>query len=152
MPTDKEGSKPYQLALREALKKRPDYKQVLALLKRALKQGDPYAAYALATWYLHGSRGFKKDIRKGTALLKQAAQGAVASANYDLAVSHENGIGVRKNEKRAFELYLTAALLGDKSAFFETGRCYFYGIGTKQDRRTAKIWLTRAKQLGASRT
>ena len=39
---------------------------------------------------------------------------------------------------------------GDKQSIYEVGRCMFYGIGTKRDRRLADAWLARAEALGVS--
>jgi hypothetical protein len=143
-------TRPYKDALKEAVKKRPDSQRVSALLNKAMHLGDPNAFYALATWYLNGVI-FEKNIKKAIPLLIKAAKGMVPAANYDLAIAYEKGAGVTKSKKRAFELYLTAALLGEEAAILETGRCYYYGIGTRRDTGTAKIWLQRAKQLGVSR-
>src|SRR5579863_5279799 len=143
-------TKSYKLALSEARKKRPDNKKITSLLNRAMRQNDPNAAYALGTWYLHGHI-FEKNIAKAIQLLSIAARGLVPDANYDLAISYEKGIGVRKSEKRAFELYLTAALLGEKQSLLEVGRCFYHGIGIRPDRKIARIWLNRAKELGVRR-
>lgn len=148
---EKVATRSYKVALKEATKKNPNYKKVVASLKRALRSGDPNAAYALATWYLNG-KVFEGNIKKAIPLLSKAAKGMVPSANYDLGIAFEKGIGVRKNARRAFELYLTASLLGDEDAVFETGRCYYYGIGIRKDRRTAEVWLHRADQLGVIRS
>lgn len=111
--------------------------------------GDATAAYALGTWYLHGAH-VKKDIAKGTELLRQAATENVLSALYDLAVSHENGIGTKKNARKAYELYLGAAIWGHQQSYYEVGRCLFYGIGVRRSRAFAAVWLDRAKDLGVS--
>ncbi len=138
---------PYRQALREASKKQADFGLVRSLLERALKDGDPEAAYALGTWYLHGQH-VKKDQQRAVALLAQAAQRNVANALYDLAVCHEKGAGTRRNPKRAVEFYLRAALQGEKQSIYEVGRCLYYGIGTARDTRLAWVWLDRAKELG----
>ena len=143
-------TKPYKAALKEAGKKQPDLEKVVSLLHEAIQLRDPNASYALGSWYLNGHH-FERNIKKAIPLISKAARGMVPSANYDLAIAFEKGTGVRKNEKRAFELYLTAALLGDEEAVFETGRCYYYGIGTRKDLIAAKIWMRRAKQLGKGR-
>jgi len=80
-------------------------------------------------------------------LLREAKNGRVREAFFDLAVCYEKGVGARKNLRTAAEYYLKAAVLGDKQAFFEVGRCYRYGIGVDNDLRIAKIWLDRAKSL-----
>ena len=140
-------SKLYDDALREMRKKRPNSARAMKLLELALRRRDARAAYALATWYLHGTH-VKKDTRQATALLRQAAEANIPDALYDLAVSYEKGIGVKKSEKKAYELYLRAAVWGEKQSFYEVGRCLFYGIGAARSRRLASVWLDRAKSLG----
>ncbi|WP_414683523.1 tetratricopeptide repeat protein [Mucilaginibacter sp.] len=56
-----------------------------------------------------------------------AAEQFHAEACFDLAVSYEIGVGVKKNLPLAFKYYQKAALLGDKQSIYETGRCYVQG-------------------------
>jgi len=137
----------YDKALVEMAKSRPDMKKVFFLLEKSLKLGNPEAAYALGTWYLHG-RYVKKNIKKAVALLRQSAKDNVPNAIFDMAVCYEKGVGVRKNPRKSMEHYLRAFLYGDKQSTYEIGRCYYYGIGVSKDRRLAKIWLDRARGLG----
>ncbi len=140
---------PYETALKEMRKKKPDAELGLKLLLQALKKGDMRAAYALATWHLHGTH-VEKDSRKAIALLKRAANENIPAALYDLAVAYEEGKITRKNEKKAYESYLKAAIWGDKQSIHEVGRCTYYGIGTSRNRRFANFWLDRARSLGRS--
>lgn len=139
----------YQEALREASKRRPDTNRVRDLLERSLKAGSPEAAYALATWHLHGKH-LPQNRKKAVSLLREAADGGVKNAMYDLAVCYEKGAGAKRNPQRAFEHYVQAALHGDKQSVYEVGRCYYYGIGTPKLRALAWIWLDRAREVGVS--
>ena len=67
---------------------------------------------------------------------------------YDLAVSFEDGLGIKQDEAKAFEYYLRAAIRGDADSVFNVGRCLFYGLGTREDQAQAQIWLERAEELG----
>lgn len=58
------------------------------------------------------------------------------------------GKGVVKNARKAFELYLRAALHGEQQSVYEVGRCYYHGVGVARDRHLARIWLDRAAELG----
>lgn len=140
---------PYKQALREARKKNPRNDKVFALLNKSLRVGNPEAAYALGTWYLHGKH-VRKNLRKAIRLLRSAAKKNVPCALYDMAVSYEVGVGIRRNAERAAEHYMRAALHGDKQSVFEVGRCYYYGVGVARDRRIAWAWLDRARDLGVS--
>ena len=146
-------SKTYETALRLAQQRRekglPQTKKVYDLLLKAERRGDARAVYALATWYLHGSEFTKINIRRATSMLRKAADGNVADANYDLAVSYAKGVGLKKSPQRAFEYYTKAALLGDAQAHAEVGRMLYWGIGTARNRRLARIWLDRGESLGA---
>jgi len=48
----------------------------------------------------------------------------------------------------AFEHYLRGVLYGDQQSVLEVGRCYYFGIGVKKDRKSSNIWLERAETLG----
>jgi TPR repeat protein len=141
----------YERALRTAETQSSPTKAVYDLLLSADKEGDFRATYALATWYLFGTKFTKKDINRANKMLEAAALHGVSAAAYDFAVSLEKGIGVRKSERHAFEFYTRAALLGDQQSSFEVGRMLYHGIGTPRNRRLAKIWLDRAEKSGASR-
>lgn len=139
-------SKYYELALVEARKKRgADLSKVLRLLRRAHKQRDARAAYALGTWYLHGQAPVvQKNLPRALTLLREAARADHADAIFDLAVCYEKGTGVRMSERKAAACYVRAALLGDEQAIYEVGRCYWHGLGLKRDRLIAGIWLDHA--------
>lgn len=141
-------SKYYEEALAEAQRRGADLSKALRLLNRAYKQGDSRAAYALATWHLHGKGDVvSRDLSKAVALLRDAADAGHAEATYDLAVCYEKGTGVGKSEKKAALLYLKAALLGDKQSLYEVGRCYWHGLGVKRDRSVAGVWIDRAAEF-----
>jgi TPR repeat protein len=133
------STKTYLKALSFAKEKSPDLERVSELLFKAKEQGSGEAAYALATWYLQGNY-FKKNLKKGTQLLKLAAKAGVPLACFDLGVSFETGIVVSKNNEKAFHLYMEAALRGDGTARKEVARCLWHGIGTPKNRVLAHLW------------
>lgn len=130
----------YDNALREMKKPQPNTGRAERWLGMAREAGDPRAAYALGTWYLHGEHVLR-DQAKGVALIREAAAANVPDAVFDLAVSYERGVGVRQNLRKAAEFYLRAALLGEPQSPYEVGRCYYYGIGVAKDARMARVWL-----------
>lgn len=133
----------YEKALREIRRDKPDIALVIKLLNAGVEGGDPRAAYALATWYLHGEH-VRKNRRRAVELLKQAAEKNVPDACFDLAVYFEKN----KDKKSAFAHYLKAAIRGDAQAIFAVGRCYYHGIGVAKSKSMADIWLDRAEELG----
>ena len=98
----------YHAALMEMSKKSPDTQLALSLLNSSLEKGNSYAAYALGTWYLYGEN-VEQDLVKAVKLFKQAANGKISDAFFDLAVCYERGEGTRKLLKLAAENYLRAA-------------------------------------------
>lgn len=135
----------YQKAMSLLLTHPNEYSKGFVLLSKALANGDIRATYALATWYLHGTY-VEKNIHKGTAMLKSAAEANIPAALFDLAVSYETGIGVSRSEVKAAQLYLRAALAGDIESFASVGRCLYYGIGFVKDRKQAAVWLEKAAE------
>jgi TPR repeat protein len=97
------------MSRKELKKGKAGIARALALIEKASKNGDASAAYALATWFLFGGH-VKKDYGRAVVLLKQAAKDNISEALYDLAVCYEKGSGARKNEKKAYELYLSVYL------------------------------------------
>jgi TPR repeat protein len=141
----------YDRALSLASKSRGRTREVYDLLVSADSAGDARATYALATWYLHGTKFTKRDIARGTELLQRAVKKNIPDAAHDLAVSFEKGIGVQKSERKAFELYVRAALLGDRQSLYEVGRMYYHGIGASKNRHLAEVWLDCAEHFGVTK-
>ena len=138
----------YAKALALAQGANPKWLPIARMLLRSAEEGEPESIYALATWRLFGQDGILPlDYREGARLLALAGEAGVASALYDLAISNEKGLGVRKNVKRAFALYVDAALHSDPQSHEEVGRHYYWGIGIARDRRLAEIWYRRAEAL-----
>lgn len=147
----RQGAKKSQLyneALHIMQSENADAKLATQLLEDALKNDDPHAAYALGTWYFHGSNGLRKSQAKGVELWHIAARAKLSDALFDLAVCYEKGTVVKKNVERAFQLFLDAAIRGDEQAVFEVARCYTYGIGIPINMQVAEIWAARAEELG----
>ena len=138
----------YDRALQLAQETSEPTREAYDLLITTEKESDPRASYALATWYLHGSKFTAVNKKRAVQLLKKSAKGGVADAAHDLAVAYEKGDGVDKSPELAFESNVLAALLGDAQSFYEVGRMYFHGIGVAKNRRLAKYWLAKAEALG----
>jgi uncharacterized protein len=145
------GQKLYTRALSEMQQEKPAIATVLKLLHKAYELGNHHAAWALGAWHLRGQY-VKKDIREAVILLQYASQANIPDAMYDLAICFEKGDGLKKNEKKAFELYLKAAIRGFTDAIVEVGRCYYWRIGTHQAKPIGELWFDRSKEVGAFRT
>lgn len=136
----------YDKALALCLRENPDLKSAYDLLVRCSEKGDPRATYALASWYLFGNEIVQKDEEHGILLIKTLENSNISEALFDLAVAYDYGKGVRKNSKRAFSLYMRAALLGDLSACDQIAQYYAEGKIVAADKRLSQAWALRSKQ------
>lgn len=141
-------SRKYDQAVRAVERDPPDAVRAFDLLVAALEEGDPRAAQGLGMWYLLGRHHVRRNMRKGLSLLRAAAAANAPYAWYNLGLAYENGYGVPASSRRAFDCFLKAALQGDGDAALEVARHYHHGLGVRRDRRTARIWLDRAGELG----
>ena len=138
----------YKEALRIMQSQDGDVDVAKKLLFSALKEHDPYAAYALGTWYFFGSNGIRKNKKKSIELWNISAESKIPDALFDLAVCYEKGVVVERNLRKAFLLYMDAAVRGDKQAVFAVGRCYFFGVGVSKNIEISEIWFQRSEELG----
>ncbi len=104
--------------------------------ERALKSGMKLINKGPAFW------------RRGLQLIRCAAEGGLADAQFALGSYLEFGVGCRKNRKEALAWYGRAAGGGDIAAIYTLGVCFHEGIGTKKNFRRAEHWFMRAVDLG----
>lgn len=146
-PRNKSVDRRYWSAL-EIMTKGGDVKRAHKLLSAAAEDGDPYAIYAMGTWYLHGFF-IKKDTARVIRLLRQAADANVAYAAYDLAVCYERGEGrIRKNIDKAARYYLRAFLFGDVQAAVELERVLYWETKSLATRALSKEFGRYLASLG----
>jgi TPR repeat protein len=141
-------NKKYLAALQLAGRAKPNHAQVRALLEEALEEGSPHAAWALGTWYLHGTY-VEKDHNQAFRLLKRAARYNVPDGHYELAVMYELGEGVPKDMRKAFQHYWAGAAQGDSQSLREVARCYLHGLGVGKDPSAARLLFMLSKRRGA---
>ena len=125
----------------------PDLLAAHDLLINASGSGDLRATYALATWYLHGNDAVSLDEKAGIRILKTLEKSNIPEALFDLAVSYDYGKHVKRNEEKAFSLYMRAALLGDSNACNQVGQFYAEGKFVDHDPKIARAWKLRSEQL-----
>jgi TPR repeat protein len=80
-------------------------------------------------------------------LEEQAARGEVDS-QMTLGWMHDVGAGIRKNHRRAVDLYLLATKRGDAWAEYRVGTAYFFGLGRVRSERAGASWYRRAAEKG----
>lgn len=141
---------PFDDAMHVRYRGHVDWTRYRRLIETAHAAGDARATYAMATWYLRGYRevGVKRQPKRAVPLLVIAAR-RFALAALELAFAYETGRWVgRRDPEAALRLYRKAVRLGSVRARYEVGRCYWWGIGTKKNERTATRFLRDAERLG----
>jgi hypothetical protein len=137
----------YAVALSIADEPEPNLTKVHSLLRSAHSKGDKRAKYAIATWLLHGVEGIvHQDVRTGIQMLRELQYDNIPEALFDLAVSYDLGKGVKKNEKKAFSLYMRSALLGSSDASFQISEFYREGRLVSRDVPLARAWKVRSER------
>jgi len=116
-------------------------------IEKLAKDGDPRAAYDLATLYARGDE-LPRDFAQAARWFKQAATQGIAGAQYNLGVLYEQGLGVAKNLPEAIRWYLKSAEQGYPPAEYNIGTAYAEGKGVAADDAAARRWFTKAAEQG----
>lgn len=148
----REFVEPFYASLAEFFSTEINYPRYLELLEQGVRAGDDNAAYALGSLLVHGGGGdgkaIKTNVKRGVRLI-EAATRSVHLAMVEMATFCESGeFGVSKNEKRAHALFRKAVEHGSVVARYHLGRCSYFGIGTKVDKRRARTLFRAAARLG----
>ena len=72
-----------------------------------------------------------------------------AMAQFSVAIAYEDGLGVTKDPKQAFEWYSKAANQGHKGAQYKVGTFYDTGMVVKKDPKMAMQWYKKAASGGS---
>ena len=90
----------------------------------------------------------RKDYAAAYRIWKPLADRGDASAQFNLAILYERGLGVRQDTSEAYALCRQAAAQGLTQAQVELGRMYARGWGTAQRYGEALVWFEKAAQQG----
>ncbi len=112
-------------------------------LEELANSGDLCAKTLLAEYYI-GGKGVEKDCSKAFILLLSAVSlnhHDLGLAYYLLGHCYEEGCGVERNLKDAFDMYQNSFNLGESTGTQSLARCYEEGIGVKVDfKRAAELY------------
>ncbi len=89
-----------------------------------------------------------KHFTHAIKLLAPLAEGGEAEAQYRMAIMYQNGLGVVRNEGRAFDYMRRAAGSGHALAQHGLGFMYMDGDCVEADGEQAVAWFTRAADQG----
>lgn len=126
-----------------------DSKKAAYWLRRAARDGQPYAELVLGRMYADGN-GVEKDPEHAVFWWRKAAQSGLPAAQYRLGKARLEGVGVDKNPARAMHWLSKAAENGNHDAQFLLGKMYYDGYAVAQDDELARDWLSRAAAAGHS--
>jgi hypothetical protein len=124
-----------------------DFDKAFAYYKKAADKGFVYATDQLAFCYYRGT-GTDVNHKKGMALWRKCASLGYAPSANALGFVLDFGPENERNEKEAFGFFLQAAKGGFPLGYGNAANCYYYGRGTKKDRRLARYWYQKGAEAG----
>ena len=92
----------------------------------------------------------KGDYSAAFKILEPLAKKGDATAQHNLAVLYQDGLGTKTDAKQALYWYEKAAAQGEPEAQFMAGLMYSDGTGTAQDYKKAAYWYEKAAKKGHS--
>ena len=108
-------------------------------LKCEAENGNSEAQFNLGRMYEYGD-WVGQDYSKAAYWYDKLREDRHIYSTINLAWLYSEGLGVVKNEQKAFNLYMVAANKDMDDAIHNLGLCYEYGKGVKQDKREAIKW------------
>ncbi|CFW93320.1 putative Non-specific protein-tyrosine kinase [endosymbiont DhMRE of Dentiscutata heterogama] len=91
---------------------------------------------------------YSEKVKKDFELLLKSAESGDSLAQYKLGDCYLDGIGVEKDEYRAFVYYMKSADMGNSNGMLKVGDCYQYGAGVEKDKKKAFDYYLKAAGLG----
>lgn len=118
--------------------------------EKAAKQGNAKAQYNLGKLYHDTAQHDAHAYEKAKYWYEKAVQGGVVEANNNLASLYIDGLGVKKDEKKAVELLEEAATKGNAAAELNLAVLYAWGEEITHDKMKAYENLKSALKKGKS--
>jgi uncharacterized protein len=121
-----------------------DWNRAVVACDAAVKAepGEAHFQFALGKAYFYSKNYFEAARHLSLAADK------LPEAENALGYCFEKGLGVVKNEQKAFELYSKAAAAGSPVAMESVGGAYIGGLYVKQDYGKALDWLEKSVEAG----
>lgn len=107
-------------------------------LDRAVQAGDVDARFVRGNSYYSGTTGYSQDFKKALHDFLQAADEGHAESAVSAGAMLHNGVGVLKDQRRAFELYQLAGELGSEEGWMNVVDCWQHGLGVPKSNETAR--------------
>lgn len=151
---DQHFAKGHQYIKQAAAQGQPEAAKFIERYKPTIKtfllaeKGNRIAEYNLGVYYDNGIEGLDKDNKEAASWYLKAANQNHPSAQNNLGIMYENGIGVKQSNSEAFKWYQKAAKQGAASGQFNLADMYESGRGVKRDYVQAKSLYEQAAVQG----
>lgn len=89
-----------------------------------------------------------QNYNQAFSIFKRLAEQGNASAQYNLGVMYEKGLGVKQDDAQAVWWYQKSAEQGYADAQFNLGNMYYNGQGIRQSHANAMTWWKKAYTQG----
>jgi tetratricopeptide (TPR) repeat protein len=131
--------------LKRTVAETQDFNHVISVCQSALKlhPGEPHFHHALGVAYFRA-----KNYVEAAREYRIAADAGMPAAENSLGHAYYNGLGVVRNDQKAFELWSKAAASGWPSAMGNLGTAYADGIYVKKDFAKSLDWSEKAIEAG----
>ncbi len=124
------------------------YRKAYPYFMRAAQKGIPEAQYAVSQYLTNGTAGIESDYEEARKWLTLAARQNFDIAQLELGEWYLNGIGGKRNLRRAFAWTIRAARAGNVAAQASAARLYWGGLGIEPDEAEAAAWFVIARRAG----
>lgn len=104
-----------------------------------------FAMFATAASYTEGKAAFDQgDYAAARTLWLEALDEPDPNTLFHLGVLYDQGLGVARDDRVAFQWYEKAAVLGHPTAEYNLGNAYKHGRGTVKSEELASYWWQKA--------
>ena len=112
--------------------------EFVVFLDRAVDAGSVDAQFIRGNSFYGGTEGYPRDFKRALGDFLQAADAGHADSAVSAGAMFHNGVGVLKDQRRAFELYQLADELGSKEGWMNVVDCWQQGLGVPKSEETAR--------------
>lgn len=118
----------------------------LAFVRAAAENGVEDSIALMGSWHAYGAMGFTRDYSKARTLFESVGTHPVALS--ELGRFHRDGLGVERDESKAFHLTLRSAEAGFAEGQFAAFLMMAGGVGCEKDEPGSLKWLRLAADQG----
>jgi TPR repeat protein len=112
--------------------------------------GDIHSIMQLASIYLHGTRGIRRNFTEAAKWFGVASEMGDVGGMVSLGAMALKGLGMPVNTSEAVRLFQKAMSLRHPGGYNGMGYLYLHGIGVEQDMKRAKDCFDRAIEFGSA--